>query len=478
MSRDKVRFLHYFLTVLLTVLFLSPAVMARQNVLIGSVSAGFDFVERDYGIPELDDVDDGDAREYFIGPSFEFQSLGQHNSLFVNYNTQLVYDDIAAESDTDIDHYLDFDWQQQLSRQWSYQIIESFAYTNDPTVEEIGIVDGEVGNIEPDPGDTLTRNLGNQRYWTNNLRFLTDYTYAQESNYQFNYGYRILRDDSEDVVEEDEYDEYDRHSVGVEWTHRYSPSWRSLVDINYVRGLYEDLGDTGLSQDLDSYGVRLGADYVKSSSSFFPVIYNYMRTDYEDLRDDITGHELSFGWDYIMDSRNHLIVGAGPSYVETDTLDGELGFNFLFDYSRTYQRGSFTFLIEKRYLSREFTGGDDTGLTDTTDFRIGYVHQLSRDLNLDLYALYTIEEILNPDGDFFDAALGGGDPALEDDVGDITYTRDSYALGGTLSYNVLQWLVASFNYEYYDQEGDVVDDSYDEHRVSIQFTASTELWRQ
>jgi hypothetical protein len=458
----------------------SSNVFARQNILIGGVGAGYNYWDRTYDEePPLEDV--GDRREFSVWPEFELQSNGIHDSFSIHYTPVLKYDDLEGE--TDVDHYLDLLWDTELSRQWRLALTDAFLYTSDPTRFAAPFETGPAEEPTEPPASAdltstgdLSTNLGRTRYWTNYLSLLTTYSYAADSAVEFGYNYRILRNDSSDD-ETLEYDEYDRHGVVGVWSHSYSPAWSTELGLAYSRGDFEDLGDDGLPLDLNEYRGDLELRYSRDVNSSFPLGYRVQKADYKNLRDDVWGHELTVGWDHAFDSRNHLIVGAGPSYSKTDELSGALDYNVIINYIRTYQHGTIEALVDKRYLSRHFSGISDTGLVDATDVRLDFNYFMSRNVSFDIFGLYRYEEILNPDGDFFTAALGGGDPALESDIDDVTYTRDAYSAGAAINYDFLKWFSASLSYVYYQQDGDVSSDSYEDHRIFLLLTFLTELWR-
>jgi hypothetical protein len=250
-----------------------------------------------------------------------------------------------------------------------------------------------------------------------------------------------------------------------------------VLGLGYYKGDFEDTGDDGLPLDLQEYRGNIELRYSREERSSFPLDYRYQKADYKNLRDDVWGHELTFSWDYAFDSRNHLIVGAGPSYAETDDLSGALDYNMIVDFLRRFQHGSIEALVEKRLLSRHFSGIGDTGLVDVTDVRLDFNYLVSPSLSLDFFGLYRYEEILNPEGEFFTAALGGGDPALESDIDDVTYTRDAYSAGASLSYDFWRRFTTSLSYVYYQQDGDVSSDSYEDHRIFLRLIFRTEFWR-
>lgn len=490
-----------------TVILFNPGYgAARQTIVIGSLGLGYDFAEREYDDENAENLranpDEGDRREWGARPELELRSLGIHDTLSLRYAPVLIYDDLMDT--TDVDHYLYLAGERFLSKDWTVSLADDFVLSNDPArYGETFFTPGQTGTAEPaaEPAqpaqveqapDEITQNLSGNRYWTNNLALETTYTYAADSDVGLGYGFRVLRNESDEEELTTNYDEYDRHAFSGLWSYRFTPAWRSGLNLSYIKGLYDDVEITvppeltdpeaipevlTVSRDLEEYRAEAGLDYARSANDIFPFLYRFGGTEYEDLRQDIWTHELSAGWNHAFDARTRLMIGAGPSYVEAEDLDGELSYNAYLDFTRTYQHAEFKAHVTKGYEARNFTGSNDSGLTDLTEAGLDLTYRFTPTLSATLFGLYRDEEILNPQGEYFLSALGGRDPLTIDDIGDVTYTRDSYSLGASVSYGFWRWFVASVRYVYYDQDGDLMQDAYSDHRIAFLVSASKELWR-
>lgn len=468
---------------------------ARQTIVIGSLVLGYDYWERTYdeaGDGEAAVADDaGDARLWTAGPEIELQSLGIHDSLSLRYAPVFRYDDLF--STTEVDHYLAVTGERFVTKEWKISLSDDFVLSDDPArydtpfgsagLTEDG--DAAVQPVEQVP-DEITQDFGRRRYWTNNLLLESVYAYGKDSDAGLGYSNRVLRNESDDNRPGAGYLEYDRHEFFGLLAHQFNPSWRSDAELRYINGLFKGSGESDAlegssldaSQDLEEYQAGLGLDYIRNVNNTFPLRYRFGQTDYEGLRRDIWDHELSAGWNHVFDERTRMELGGGPSYIDADELDGEWGFNAYFEVNRAFQHGNIRASANKEYSSRNFTGSTDAGLRDMTDARVDVTYQFSRDVSSTLFVAYRYEDIIDPQGVYYLAALDGRDPGTEQDVGDVTYTRESYSAGASLDYGFLRWFVATLRYEYYQQDGDLVRDSYDDHRVMVLVSASKELWRK
>lgn len=486
--------------------FLCPDVsVARQTIVNGTLGVGYDFWERTYDEEDNEDlrvdIDEGDRRDWLVSPEIELQSLGIHDSHFLRYAPVLRYDELFDT--TDVDHYLFYNGQQFLTKKWRVELEDRFALTDDPfrygtTFFSEGFgepgeapTDEQVGQpVQTQQPTEITQNLGRRRYLTNNLILQTIYTYAEDSDAGLGYAYRVLRNESDDFITGEEYDEYDRHEIFGLWSRKFSPSWRTQLDLSYAMGNFEDTEelippDVGpeeipaeMSLDVDEYRSKVQLDYSRDSNNTFPLLYRFSGAQYEDLRQDIEVHEIAAGWDHAFDSRTRLVIGAGPSYVNAEDLDGEWGYNANIIFTRSYQHGEISALVDKHYELRNFTGSDDAGLSDLTDARIDLTYRFSQNVTGNLFGMYRFEDILNPQGAYYLSALGDRDPLSIEEIGDVTYSRDIYSAGASVDYAFLRWFVATLRYVYYQQDGDVLDDSFDEQRITFLISASKELWRR
>lgn len=473
---------------------------ARQTIMIGTLEVKYDYWERSYDAEDNEDLrvdpDEGDKREWAASPEIEIRSLGIHDSQSLRYAPVLRYDELYDS--TDVDHYLVYNGQWFLTKAWRVELADNFALTDDPFRYGTTFISGGAGEpgAEPvdqqvgQPAEEITQNLGRRRYWTNNLNLQTNYTYAEDSDAGIGYANRVLRNESGDDETGEEYDEYDRHEIFGLWSRRFSPSWKTQLDLSYVRGIYEDTEGpipsgvetpeipAEMSQDVDEYRTKVQLDYSRGSNDTFPFLYRFSKAQYEEFRQDIWAHEVAAGWDHAFDPRTRLVVSAGPSYVDAEELDGEWGYNANILFTRSYQHGEISALVNKHYELRNFTGADDTGLSDLTDVRVDLDYRFTREVSCNLFGMYRYEDILNPEGEYYLSALGGMDPLSVQSIGDVTYSRDIFSAGASVDYAFLRWFVATVRYVYYQQDGDVLRDSYDDHRLTFMISASKELWRR
>ena len=92
---------------------------------------------------------------------------------------------------------------------------------------------------------------------------------------------------------------------------------------------------------------------------------------------------------------------------------------------------------------------------------------------MDLFARYTWQSDLNPQGEYL-AAAGG---TQQGGTGDVTYNTTEYEAGLGLRYTFGRWYSAGIRYSYYVSDGDLDTDQYSDHKIMLTLSATKELWR-
>ncbi|MBM9538161.1 hypothetical protein [Desulfobulbus alkaliphilus] len=484
---------------LLVALSVTPAA-ARQTTVSGTAGVSYDHQERSYDDQLLDASDDGDRRKIGVEPGVLIVSRGLYDTFSFRY-APLINHDFVTEN-TEVDHRLSLVADRSLSRNWSLSLSNDFVLSDDPgrsTVSAIApdpvgpdeqappvgeqplgpesdITDGLPSQQAPPAGDDLSRDLSGQRYWTNTASIRTSGALAEQTRLGGGYSYTVLRNQGDSSG----YNEYDKHAFTADFSQGFGPSWRTDLVLGYVLGLYTDEdADTAASPDVQEYNARIGLEHVRSIRDSFPLSYSFSGTAYDgDTRRDSQTHAWSAGWNHAFDPQTRMAIAGGPSYAKVDGLEGEWGYNAFLALNKSYQYTTYGLVFSKDYQTRNFTGTDESGLTDTYSLQATCTHQYSQALALNLYGRYTWQSSLDPQGAFRIAAIEDeGGLAAEDGIGDLTYDKNTYEIGAGLSYSFGRWYTAGVRYSYYVSDGELPSDQYNDHQVLVTLSASREFWR-
>ncbi len=458
---------------------------ARQTVVNGSVSSGFDIRERNYKQSQRNTSDDGDEQKINISPTIQISSTGIYDTFNFRYSPTANYD--FVESDSSLDHSLSLSDQLRLSSRWTLTLSDDYTLSSDPesataTQNTESTSSGSSGTTT----DTLSRDQIGRTYWTNNASIRSSYALFEKTNLSGGYTYSVLRNDqgaTTNTSTGSDYNEYDKHAFFTNLSHGFNAQWRSSLGLNYTRGLYDDQSSgtstpsvsSSSTPDLDQYGLSAGIDYVQSAKDFFPFQYNLSQTQYDgDTRRDTQSQEWSIGWDHAFDQQTRFSVGGGPSYAKTQAMDPQWGYNAYLTLSKQYQHASWSLQVDKKYETNNFSGTEDSGLTDTYNASANLTYRYTEDLGLDVFGRYSKQSQIDPQGQYQNALTGY---ATETRTGDNTYDKDTYETGVGLRYSFARWYTAGVKYSYLISDGQLDTDQYDEHRFMVTISAAKDLWR-
>ena len=528
------------LSVFGSVLFVGDA-SARQNILIGEISIGYDYQEREYDEQDTstartattaastaeeqaaaaqslrfyNDAREGDTRALFATPRFRLSSRATDDLLEFTYAPTFTYDDVYSSTDTG--HDLNVLAEKNLSKDWLVHASNSYFYGDDTVTDYqrrtdpiINAPEQPAAPVEVGAGTTetvrpLTENYGRREYWRNDLELRTDYTYAQDSVVSMGYNFGVLRNVSDEI---DGYSDYDRHEGLGRLSYRFTRQWSAETELRYVKGVYDETtvttiapGETAtasesttagdvtaaaaptitseeLDDDLEEYHGLLRVNYDWRAHDVFFGRYRYAASDYvSTLREDSAIHEFTAGWDHDFSNHLRMTLSGGPTFVTFDESDNETGFNAFAGLTYDLVHSAFNANTSYAYEYENFDGRR-TGLVKVWRNELGYEYRFTEAIRARLDAGYEISDHEEPrtTEEIVVVTDTAGASATSITQDHFSYQEDSYDVGLRLTYDFLRYYSLSTSYRYANFQSDAEQD-YDEHRVLVTLTASTELLR-
>ncbi|MGD9948031.1 MAG: hypothetical protein AB7U29_06070 [Desulfobulbus sp.] len=454
---------------------------ARQTSISGSMGTGVNIRDRSYKQNQSGNSND-DQQKIFISPTITLSSQGVYDSISLQYTPSFNYDFI--DDTNSVDHSLSFNGQRLLTSRWSVSLTDNYTLSDDPeasssfTTTDSGS-NSSSGSSDTTSQDTLSQDNFGSKYWTNAASIRSSYALFEKTSLSGGYTYSVLRNDGSQGSGNDAYNEYDKHAFFTNLSHGINAYWRTSLGLNYTRGLYDqppaDSTTASSNPNLDQYGLNFGIDYIQSVQDFFPLQYNLSETQYDsDTRSDTQSQEWSIGWNHSFDQQTSFSIGGGPSYAKTEGLEGQWGYNAYLTFTKQFEHATCSLQLDKRYETKNFTGTDQSGLSDTYNARANLAYQYTKDLGIDLFGRYSKESQIDPQGVYRDAVTG---IATETQTGADTYDTNIYEAGVGFRYAFGRWYTAGLKYSYYVSDGQLDSDQYDEHRILFSISASKELWR-
>lgn len=519
---------------------LAGEALARQNILIGEISIGYDYQEREYdeqdsrtslaatagettdaaaeALRRNNEIREGDARALFATPRFRFSSRETDDLIELSYAPTFTYDDVYSSTDTG--HDLNVLAEKNLSKEWLVHASNSYFYGDDTVTDyqrrtgpiidapEQPSTPAEVGAGATETVRPLTENYGRREYWRNDLEMRTDYTYAQDSVVSAGYNFGVLRNVSDEV---DGYSDYDRHEGIGRLSYRFTRQWNAETELRFVKGIYDETTLTTITpgvtatesestssggvavpvtaptitseefdDDLEEYHGRLRVNYDWRAHDVFFGRYAYSTTDYvSTLREDSAIHVLTAGWDHDFSNHLRMTLSGGPTFVTFDESDNETGFNAYAGLTWDLVHSAFNASTSYTYEYENFDGRR-TGLAKIWRNELGYEYRFTEAIRARVDAGYEVSDHEEPrtTEEIIVIANTAGESATSSAAAQdhFSYQEDSYDVGLKLTYDFLRYYSLSTSYRYANFQSDAEQD-YDEHRVLVTLTASTELFR-
>ena len=456
-------------------------VWARQNIMIGELSIGYDFQDRNYkqGSTSVNS-DSENTRNLFASPRVRLSSRDVSDLLEFTYAPTFTYDDI--DSSHFVGHDLGLLAEKNINRNWLVRATDSYFKGEDPVADNerrgAAIIPGgvePVTSIGAGPPADAPRELsdidGRQRYWRNDFGLSTDYTYAQDSVVGVGYNFGVLRYDDNGVANNES--DYDRHEGIGRLSYRFNAQWQAETEVSYVKGIYDEPSSSVLpsssalnvaNEDLEEYHGRIRANYSWRPHDVYFGEYSYAETVYEDESlNNSTIHEFTLGWSHDFSPRLRMTLSGGPSLVTFEEGDDETGYNAYAGLIYTFQQATLSASTSYGYEYDNFDGLQ-SGLSKTWRSELGYSYRFTPELEASFTAGYERSDYEQP---------GGITTAFDSDR--LNYTRETYDAGLTVGYGFLRYYTLAASYRYADNSEPGVN--YDEHRVLLTLTAAHEIFR-
>ncbi len=484
----------YGFLILLSILFLDSPLQARQNSLSGGLVTGIDFSETKYiDIDnELSSSRNSSKQKLSIGPIIIFNSKSRKDQITARYNPSYTHDVKLNNNNWEHDFFLTAN--RHFTQRLQLNLSEKFIYSDDPSL------------IASDDNNASYRK-DRKRYWTNDFSLGTSYAYGRTNTVEAGYYNRILRNDYTGIGG---YEDYDRHIADLSLIHHINPFWNITLATSYTRGLFDppsqplvdsviegfesispgitdDTDTTNLSNNLSEYRADVELKHLFSKRKSVQLRYEFSRTDYDAiLRNNTYLHNLTIGAEYQYSPRLSLSFGGGPSYENTDTFDPNWNYNAHLNIQYDVDRHSkISTYIDKGYDQENFsydntTLGRNQGLTGFWNAKLSFSHALLDNLTTQIFISYREETQENVLYGVISSVENGTDFENTDREAfreESVFNRNIYQAGGTLKYTFQQFWTTSLSYNYRNQNSDLINDSFDEHRVYLTLAVQKELLR-
>lgn len=444
----------------------------------GGISAGYDRYDRKYDrgksaqsttgqaevtmTEDLTALQDDEYDRFRVAPLIAITGLSARDELSFRYSPSFRYD--YESSDQDVDHDLTAKFSRYITRNWQLKVSERYLLTDSVLDQNSSTSTNTV---------QLSDNTGRRKYWTNDLGFISEYTYWEDSLFSFGYTNGIL--ENIDVKDMSDLENYDRHESSLSLAHRFDSIWKMTVTGKYVRGLYDRIEtattttDANINNDLSEYRVATMLESSLIAHHPLSLSYNFLEVDYDDTsRPTSFLHDVTLGWQWDIAKDLSVNLGGGPSYQETEGQNGNWGYNANSGIKYTLEHSSLEMKATHGYDRQNFTGTNESGLREFSQARLDYQNEILKDVTLKLFANYRYE----------DQEEVAGQNSV--DVGPETITTvfnlQRFGAGTIAGYRFWRWYTLNLSYEYLLQDSEKDNDSYTDHRLILTLSMEKELF--
>lgn len=450
---------------------------ARQNIVIGEMSIGYDYQNRNYN---LSDTKPGgtsevaDIRDLFTTPRVRLSSRDVSDLFEFTYAPTFHYDSVDSSSFIGQDSNLLA--EKNINRDWLVRATNSYFYGQDPVADYVqqnaAIVPGQTtaaseqvvgAGQQQGVAPKLTENLGRHKYWRDDFGLRTDYTYAQNSVVGAGYNFGVLRNVNNDSTVG--YSDYDRHEGVGRLSYRFNAKWQAETEASYVKSNNSANVIGSLNSDLEEYHGRFRVNYDHHTHDVFFGQYSYAESVYNNpLSQDAAIHTATVGWDHDFSRRLRMTLSGGPTLVTFQNGGDHTGYNAFAGLVWDFIHSSINASSAYTYDFENFNGLN-SGLSKIWRSGLGYSYKFTPQLQTTFSAGYEKNDHGLP---------LGINPSSSGYL--LQYTDETKDAGLVVSYNFLRWYTLSASYRYAQYQSDYYPD-YDEHRVLLTLAVSKELLR-
>ncbi|MFH0781453.1 MAG: hypothetical protein V2B20_05805 [Pseudomonadota bacterium] len=409
-----------------------------------------------------------------ISPHIIVSSVSAHDELSLRYSPGFRYNVEIKDHDVDQNLNAAYTYKYSVTRDWLLKLTE-YSLVTDNNIED--------NSNATDTAVKLSDNAGRRQYWTNDLGFISEYSYRQDSLFSLGYTFGSLK--NIDVDSDSNYEDYNRHAGSMSVGHRFDSIWKITTFGSYVRGLFDVAGkqetttvaDTNSNKDLSEYRGSMMLESRLIEHNPLSLSYSFLEIDYDaDDQKTITLHDLTAGWQWEISKYFRINLGGGPSFQKTDGKKGNWGYNANAKVQYMLERGAIGWSVNRGYDVQNFTGTDENGLREFWESRIDFNHEIIQDVSFRMFTLYRYEdreEITKQSVVAADSETTTAENQIVTETDIIN--RQRFSAGTSLGYKFAHWYSINLSYNYLLQNSEKANDSYDEHRLVLSLSVEKDL---
>lgn len=363
-----------------------------------------------------------------VRPNFTLSSRGQYDGLSLLYDPG--YSRNLTTDTYDINHHALLSFYQNLSSQFKIMASDVFSRSKDPENSKEAGVD-------------LTDKRGWQKYWVNTARLEGGYAYQQNCLLTMAYANNRFVDEDLDS------NTYERHMPSISLAHQFSPFWQSNVAYAYTHGDFKKTADSAI------HAPSLTINFMPNKTSRIFGSYSYSKTEYDGAIEGYLTQNGMLGFSYAFDPNTSSSFSVGKYYVARQAGADNDGYSYDINLTKKFQKGNLAFAGNGGMEDRQFNAAGE-GLTKFWTVQGSGSYQFAEQWSTGANGFFRRNN-------FVDRTLSA--------------KEDSYGGSLNITCSFGRWYKASLRYSFNELNAELDAKDYQDHRLSLDFTAAGELWR-
>lgn len=374
-----------------------------------------------------------------LSPELRLEDVSATRTFAASY-TMNLYNFNSHDENNYIGHEAELSWDQRLSRNLSWHIMDTYYRSEEP--------------LEEDPEYTGVRRTRNE-YSRNTVDTGFTYQFGQEDRVTVSYLDNRLQNTDPDIEDDVEY------GPGLELEYWLTRSHGLLLGYSWSRIDYEDKEPSNEANE-----IGLGYQWRRSQHTVLHLDYGLVlfssKAPAEEEGDDYNVQSIAAGFDHDFGPSWALSGFLGCFFFNPKESGSDEGPVYGLDLVRSFSRGSVTLSGEGGYRL-DYSGAEAEGFTEYRGVSLSATYSMSPRTELYASTSYMYEKaeeerIVSPP----EVSAGGRDETWEASVG--------------TSYEIFYWLTGAFELTQRERSSSEDDDEYRDSLVLLRLRGTYE-WR-
>ena len=374
-----------------------------------------------------------------LSPELRLEEVSATRTFAASY-TMNLYNFNSHDENNYIGHGAELSWDQRLSRNLSWHIMDTYYRSEEP--------------LEEDPEYTGVRRTRNE-YSRNTVDTGFTYQFGAEDRVTVSYLDNRLQNTDPDIEDDVEY------GPGLELEYWLTRSHGLLLGYSWSRIDYEDKEPSNEANE-----IGLGYQWRQSPHTTLHLDYGLVLFSSKapaEEEDDYNVQSIAAGFDHDFGPSYSLSAFLGCFFYNPKESGSDTGPVYGLDLVRSFSRGSVTLSGEGGYRL-DYSGAEAEGFTEYRGVSLSSTYSMSPRTELYASTSYMYEK--------------AEEERMQDETGDVSagMRDETWEVSVGTSYEILYWLTGAFELTQRERSSSEDDDEYRDSLILLRLRGTYE-WR-